>query len=97
MSTAANGGIVLFEDAASGMSLRLPDADGTTLQFIDLTINIVGCGPADTNNDGQITPADFNAWVLAFNSQAPECDQNADGQCTPADFNAWVLNFNSGC
>ncbi|MEO1717459.1 MAG: GC-type dockerin domain-anchored protein [Planctomycetota bacterium] len=96
-STAVNGGIVLFEDAASGISLRLPDADGTTLQFIDLTINIVGCGPADTNNDGQVTPADFNAWVLAFNSQAPECDQNADGQCTPADFNAWVLNFNSGC
>ncbi|MEL6497614.1 MAG: GC-type dockerin domain-anchored protein [Planctomycetota bacterium] len=56
-----------------------------------------GCGPADTNNDGEITPADFNAWILAFNTQAPECDQNGDGQCTPADFNAWVLNFNLGC
>ncbi|MEL6797834.1 MAG: GC-type dockerin domain-anchored protein [Planctomycetota bacterium] len=53
--------------------------------------------PADTNGDGQVTPADFNAWVLAFNSGAPECDQNGDGQCTPADFNAWILNFNVGC
>jgi uncharacterized membrane protein len=52
---------------------------------------------ADTNNDGLVTPADFNAWVLAFNNQAPECDQNGDGQCDPSDFNAWILNFNAGC
>ena len=53
--------------------------------------------PADTNGDGLVTPADFNAWVSAFNSGAPGCDQNGDGLCTPADFNAWVLNYNSGC
>jgi hypothetical protein len=53
--------------------------------------------PADTNSDGLVTPADFNAWILAFNAQAPQCDQNADGLCTPADFNAWILNFNAGC
>ena len=53
--------------------------------------------PADANGDGVLTPADFNAWVLAFNAQAPECDQNGDSQCTPADFNAWILNFNAGC
>lgn len=52
---------------------------------------------ADVNGDGVVSPADFNAWVLAFNTSAPECDQNADGLCTPADFNAWVLNFNAGC
>ena len=51
----------------------------------------------DVNNDGVLTPADFNAWVIAFNNQAPECDQNGDGLCTPADFNAWILNFNAGC
>ncbi|MEO1534482.1 MAG: carbohydrate-binding protein, partial [Planctomycetota bacterium] len=55
-----------------------------------------GC-PADTNGDGSLTPADFNAWVLAFNTQADECDQNDDNDCNPADFNAWVLNFNAGC
>lgn len=62
---------------------------------------ISGCGeapcPADTNGDGGVTPADFNAWILAFNTQAPACDQNGDGLCSPADFNAWILNFNQGC
>ncbi len=51
----------------------------------------------DTNNDGILSPADFSAWVAAFNSQAPECDQNNDDACTPADFSAWVANYNAGC
>ncbi|MCA9273196.1 MAG: hypothetical protein KDA31_09140 [Phycisphaerales bacterium] len=52
---------------------------------------------ADTNHDGQVTPADFSAWVAAFNQMGPECDQNGDGLCSPADFSAWVANFNAGC
>ena len=52
---------------------------------------------ADVNGDGLVTPADFNAWIIAFNSQAPECDQNGDGICAPADFNAWIINYNNGC
>ncbi|MEL6741936.1 MAG: GC-type dockerin domain-anchored protein, partial [Planctomycetota bacterium] len=52
---------------------------------------------ADTNGDGLVTPADFNAWIIAFNDQRPECDQNGDGLCTPADFNAWIINYNNGC
>ncbi len=52
---------------------------------------------ADVNSDGTLSPADFNAWILAFNNQSDACDQNADGACTPADFNAWILNFNAGC
>jgi len=53
--------------------------------------------PADTNNDGSLTPADFTAWIAAFNAMAPQCDQNGDGSCTPADFTAWIANFNAGC
>jgi hypothetical protein len=53
--------------------------------------------PADTNGDGTLSPADFNAWILAFNSQSAACDQNGDGLCTPADFNAWIGNYNAGC
>ena len=53
--------------------------------------------PADVNGDGLVSPADFNAWINAFNNQLPECDQNGDGLCTPADFNAWINNFNNGC
>ncbi|GAB5496514.1 MAG: hypothetical protein Phyf2KO_15940 [Phycisphaerales bacterium] len=52
---------------------------------------------ADTDNDGALTPADFNAWVNAFNNNLPACDQNGDGACTPADFTAWIANFNAGC
>ena len=52
---------------------------------------------ADTNADGVLSPADFSAWVAAFNATAPECDQNGDGLCTPADFSAWVANYNAGC
>ncbi len=52
---------------------------------------------ADTNGDGQLSPADFNSWIIAFNNQDPACDQNGDSQCTPSDFNAWVLNYNAGC
>jgi hypothetical protein len=63
----------------------------------DELCNTVDCGLADTNNDGVLSPADFNAWILAFNNNAPECDQNGDGVCSPSDFNAWILNYNAGC
>jgi len=53
--------------------------------------------PADTNGDGGLSPADFSAWIAAYNSSEPECDQNADGTCSPADFSAWVANYNAGC
>jgi len=51
----------------------------------------------DTNGDGLVTPADFSAWIAAFNTQSPACDQNGDNACTPADFSAWIANYNAGC
>ena len=51
---------------------------------------------ADTNGDGVLTPADFNAWVIAFNAQVPGCEQNVDALCAPADLNSSILNFNTG-
>ncbi len=53
--------------------------------------------PADTNGDGSLSPADFTAWLAAFNAGTPNCDQNADSLCTPADFTAWLANYNAGC
>lgn len=53
--------------------------------------------PADTNLDGALSPADFTAWLQAFNSLSPACDQNSDGRCTPSDFTAWISNYQSGC
>ncbi len=72
------------------------------IEFMDFSNGIFLATPvrpcrADTNGDGLVTPADFSAWITAFNTQSPACDQNNDGLCTPADFSAWILNFNNGC
>jgi len=53
--------------------------------------------PPDTNSDGLLTPADFSAWIAAFNAMSTACDQNGDNACTPADFSAWIANYNAGC
>lgn len=91
----------------SQLRVRFIAADGDPQSIVEAGIDAVrvtidepcpaaDC-PADVNGDGVASPADFNAWIAAFNANAPECDQNADGQCTPADFNAWIANFNAGC
>ncbi len=85
----ANPVVITFAAADTSLSLDRVSVD-TRARAAD------SCA-ADTNGDGAVTPADFNAWILAFNTQAPECDQNGDALCTPADFNAWILNFNTGC
>lgn len=54
------------------------------------------CAP-DVNNDGAITPADFGAWISAFNANSRRADQNFDHAVTPADFSAWILAFHLGC
>ncbi len=52
---------------------------------------------ADVNGDGILSPADFTAWIDAYNGGGAGCDQNANGSCTPADFTAWITNYNNGC
>ncbi|MEL6796918.1 MAG: GC-type dockerin domain-anchored protein [Planctomycetota bacterium] len=51
---------------------------------------------ANQNGDGQVTPGDFNAWIVNFNGGDARADVNLDGALTPGDFNAWVLAFNQG-
>ncbi|MEO0630173.1 MAG: spondin domain-containing protein [Planctomycetota bacterium] len=75
-----------------------PPFDGVSaIATMRLILQSVEECPADLNQDGQLTPADFNAWVQAFNAQSGAADQNGDGAIDPADFNAWVINFNAGC
>jgi len=76
--------------------------DGGTPPVVDIgAAEFQGTTPnnclADVNGDGSVTPADFSAWVSAFNAQSSACDQNGDGSCSPADFSAWVANYNAGC
>ncbi|MEL7484717.1 MAG: GC-type dockerin domain-anchored protein, partial [Planctomycetota bacterium] len=92
---------------SSTVRLRFSASDGDPQGVIEAGIDAIVISArtcvdpseclADSNNDGVVNPADFNAWVIAFNNQASECDQNGDGLCNPADFNAWVINFNAGC
>ncbi len=53
--------------------------------------------PADVNDDGQLTPADFHAWIDAYTEHRIAADQNLDVYITPSDFYAWILNYNAGC
>lgn len=50
---------------------------------------------ADVNLDGAASPADFTAWIAAFNAGSHRADQNGDEAVTPADFTAWIANFNN--
>lgn len=61
-----------------------------------LSINEYTC-KADTNLDGNLSPADFSAWLAAYNAGSIVCDQNSDGSCAPSDFSAWLANYNAGC
>ncbi len=80
---------------ANQLVFRAAFTDGTEA-IILATLSGTPC-LADVNGDGSATPADLNAWIIAFNNNAPGCDQNGDGLCNPADFNAWIINFNAGC
>ena len=88
------GGAVTSADlAAFDAVLNLPDSNGNGIP--DACDSVRLC--ADVNGDGSVSPADFSAWVAAFNtSNIPLCDQNGDSFCTPADFSSWVSNFNQG-
>ncbi|MEO1583373.1 MAG: GC-type dockerin domain-anchored protein [Planctomycetota bacterium] len=52
---------------------------------------------ADVNLDGLLSPADFTAWIAAFNTRDSVADQNLDGLVSPADFSSWIQNFNTPC
>ena len=87
---------------ATHVRMVITSNHGSTLTtgFVEVALGVgedaTPC-PADTNGDGSLTPADFSAWIAAFNAQSPACDQNGDNACTPADFSAWIAGFNAGC
>ncbi|PHQ78660.1 MAG: hypothetical protein COB69_09525 [Phycisphaera sp.] len=51
---------------------------------------------ADQNNDGNVTPTDFSAWIGNYNANSLVADVNQDGSVTPTDFSAWIGAFNQG-
>jgi len=51
----------------------------------------------DINHDGIVSPADFTAWINAYNQGLIEADINGDGSIDPGDFTAWIASYNAGC
>lgn len=89
--------IYLYGQQVGVADISVFDQEWGNIDALEICAEIVQCDPcvlADTNHDGVVTPADFTAWINAFNNNAPECDQNCDGACTPADFTAWIANYN---
>lgn len=86
-------------EASATIEVSDEDIPGETAGELTLTVLARGVNPcpADANGDGIVSPADFNAWIDAFNNQRPECDVNGDGLCNPGDFNAWINAYNIGC
>lgn len=91
-------------DDAHDPNFDIADWFGIVPDFeaLGLMIRIdVGSGVAptydccDVNDDDLCTPADFSAWINAFNNGDPRCDANNDGTCTPADFSGWINAYNS--
>lgn len=88
------------------LRVRFVAADNSPGGVVEAGIDAIGFGsfvcdecsnPADVNQDGQVSPTDFGAWLTAFNAGDSLADQNFDGQVTPTDFGAWLTNFNIGC
>ncbi len=70
----------------------------TAAIFIGLWSDLAsGQCPGDINGDGAVTPADYSAWILAYNRRDILADQNFDGAITPADLSSWIQNWNAGC
>ncbi|MEO1584325.1 MAG: GC-type dockerin domain-anchored protein [Planctomycetota bacterium] len=91
------GAVVLSQDDRLVTYSTTPGVNQESLSTVSLTLTIGGgrlC--ADQNNDGLVTPADFNGWILNFNQGSLLADTNQDGAVTPADFNGWILAFNAG-
>ena len=84
-------GTVTITFAATDLSMSLDKLE------VDTFSQVANACLADVNGDGAVTPADFTAWIAAFNTQAAGCDQNGDDACSPADFTAWISNYNTGC
>ena len=79
---------ITFESLDTSVSLDAVAVD---------TFSVPATCLADVNQNGTVEPADFSAWIAAFNTGSPLADQNQNGTVEPADFSAWIANFNAGC
>ena len=78
-----------------------PDTGVGTAPLVDIGAYELPRCVADVNNDTLATPADFTAWLGAFNAETdpnrPRADVNRDGGLSPSDLTAWLAAFADGC
>lgn len=77
--------------------VALEDTGTATVLEHDFTVGDPMDCPADQNQDGQVTPTDFGAWLANYNADNPIADVNGNGSVEPTDFGAWLAAFNAGC
>ena len=90
-----------FDCEATDPDVIDPGMGGGGFRYTRAVVPSADC-PADVNNDGVASPADFTAWLACFNDpmSAPFCDRadvNGSGATDPADFTAWLAAFSKGC
>ncbi|MGP1273586.1 MAG: GC-type dockerin domain-anchored protein [Phycisphaerales bacterium] len=96
--TGLRAGLSAFDFIRITTAVEIADGPfGEVSTEIDAVADVGPVCPADTNLDGVVSPADFTAWVAAYNLGQAVADQNDDGRISPADFTAWVANYNAGC
>ena len=86
-----------FDDLIVGA--RSDDNNGSNSGSARVFISVVTTPDrlcADQNEDGQVSSADFSAWIANFNAQSLLADVNQDTFVSPADFSAWIAAFNQG-
>ena len=91
------GGVFLYLVTSPSEIVAVPNNPMSVLTLNASMTTVASACPADVNGDGIASPADFTAWLSAFNAMSPECDVNGDTFCSPADFTAWLSAFNLGC
>ncbi len=52
---------------------------------------------ADVNRNGTVEPADFTAWLSAYQQGSPLADMNGNSVLSTSDFTKWVDLYNRGC
>ena len=96
----SDGGALLAQ-APAGSGANLEAGEYVEVVLCDLDPTLCPSCPADVNGDGFATPADFTAWLAAFNNpldpNRDRADVNTDGTVSPADFTAWLAAFGAGC
>ena len=77
--TGWNTGFVRTGPDVAGESIVYRYHDNKAGEYTLVSLALGGGCPADTNGDGSLTPADFNAWIMAYNTGSSRATRTATG------------------